>query len=804
MLRLAAVHDNVDAALMVWSAVEQSGTTPSAQMYQYMVQVYGSAKDIEGAEQVFTAFRSAVSDGRIQWAQAKNAQVTGTVSVWNVMIEAYMNSKLPEKAVGLVEEMIQMSATAPPIAAAAPGTHEAPLAPFDASKSVPGPAPSTFSAVMQGFCASGDVKTALEWFDRLLSQQYRAGQPLIPTIAPTRPDIVAWRIMLDALAKENMSNEIVRLLKHHANSNLEKSDGVVLPFHQMLPVVTCVMKSIEFNIDSEQGDRALAKEYLDFISSQLTTPANRANAANIVRVLAGHYLELSENTSAIHVLHKFVESVHAMFASRPSRERPSLVALGTEVEVLVSQVTPTMSFEDLLQLAVVAKEAEMEPDAQLSSALVDAFIRDCGKAEEQGVIPGSSTIPLLLLHGITNELVYRTGNLSQVLITLNKTNPNFEYGRHDSISKAVMEVLVEHEGIAHVQELSEKLSQNFKTYLGRWLSLYGPAPPASPETVASDTASIFSYTLDTQSSTSTSPNIPLKTLPTRYRIDKSTSKNIQSQLKNNVRYESAPRTANVDGAVQTFTNGLAAGLMPTPEVIGSLIVALGRSGDATRAKHVYTMSHNLLSSMEDDKKAQTHAWFTLEDSMIIALAQAGDIDSAHVHRVRVLEQGGAPSADAYGGLILHVKDTTDDTSNALALYRESQEREVTPNIYLYNNIISKLAKARKADLALELFQTMKSRNVSPTSVTYGALIGACARVGDVESAETLFAEMSQMRNFKPRVPPYNTMMQLFTTTKPNRERSLHYYSLMKEAGVRPTSYTYKVCLGACPTTFIAD
>jgi pentatricopeptide repeat protein len=117
---------------------------------------------------------------------------------------------------------------------------------------------------------------------------------------------------------------------------------------------------------------------------------------------------------------------------------------------------------------------------------------------------------------------------------------------------------------------------------------------------------------------------------------------------------------------------------------------------------------------------------------------------------------------------------------------------VTPNQYLYNNIISKLAKARKADYALELFQQMKANKIVPTSITYGAVIGACSRVGDAHSAEVLFAEMVQARNFRPRVPPYNTMMQLYTATKPNRERALFFYDALRQAGVSPTAYTYKV------------
>ena len=82
----------------------------------------------------------------------------------------------------------------------------------------------------------------------------------------------------------------------------------------------------------------------------------------------------------------------------------------------------------------------------------------------------------------------------------------------------------------------------------------------------------------------------------------------------------------------------------------------------------------------------------------------------------------------------------------------------------------------------------------PSSIMYGAVIGACARVGDVHSDETLFTEMVQAPGFSPRVPPYNTMMQLYTTTKPSRERSLYFYNELLQAGVYPTAHTYKVCL----------
>jgi pentatricopeptide repeat protein len=79
-------------------------------------------------------------------------------------------------------------------------------------------------------------------------------------------------------------------------------------------------------------------------------------------------------------------------------------------------------------------------------------------------------------------------------------------------------------------------------------------------------------------------------------------------------------------------------------------------------------------------------------------------------------------------------------------------------------------------------------------VTYGAVIGACCRVGDAHSAEILFAEMmSQDLYPRPRVPAFNTMMQLYVQIHPNREKMLSFYHHMLRAGVAPTEHTYKVC-----------
>jgi pentatricopeptide repeat protein len=151
-------------------------------------------------------------------------------------------------------------------------------------------------------------------------------------------------------------------------------------------------------------------------------------------------------------------------------------------------------------------------------------------------------------------------------------------------------------------------------------------------------------------------------------------------------------------------------------------------------------------------------------------------------------------------MILNMKDTTDDATVALSLFEESQRLGVRPNVYLFNTLISKLSRARRAKVALEYFELMKQYGLVPSSITYGAIINACCKIGDDLSADHLFNEMVSRPDFKPRVPPYNTMLQHFTSTKPDRKRALHYYDLLVKAGVSPTAHTYKLLLDAYGST----
>jgi pentatricopeptide repeat protein len=203
-------------------------------------------------------------------------------------------------------------------------------------------------------------------------------------------------------------------------------------------------------------------------------------------------------------------------------------------------------------------------------------------------------------------------------------------------------------------------------------------------------------------------------------------------------------------------------------------------------------------------------WFTLfklteailrvpDVSLRTVLRCAGDIEGAHVHRQRIIDQGGTPSSDAYSALIQCVKEMTDNSTNALALWQESQACGVVANIYLYNTIISNPSKARKLDLALDLFKQMKANCIQPSSVTFVAIIAACCRVGVAQSTEVLFDEAAAQHHVA-----HPTIQHDDPVLHPHHAEQGKGVILFQEftrANVQLTAHMYKVSI--CRTLLIS-
>ncbi|KZT63980.1 hypothetical protein DAEQUDRAFT_733212 [Daedalea quercina L-15889] len=765
LLESCANHANVDAAIHVFAHLERrTDILPSARTFQLLMSVYMAAADWPAVKDVFDEFRNACKSGRIDATlafddgseQAEHLIRGSCINVWTAMLEAYVRSGQHTAALGLLEQMLDTKAG-------------------DVFNVVDTPPPSvvTFRRLIASFCETGDISTALAWFDRLLLQEIGPRSRLDASVTPCRPDYLTWSAIIEALCLNDRVDDLLKVMSsferfapkdnlnpleedltlvlqayfHHLNvhADLDESKLASIVNGIMALVARCGHRLLTFRVIGETSPVDLGPA----LSLLLLSRRNGNDAIRVASTYVEHRLSdvsdsvtaevAEESLSKLHTLGDFV----LMFGHRCSE---------------LDGVT--------LQGALVVAELFWRLRIRTPQPVVAWCVRHYATARTNAAgLPTLSLKEWQLLLRVVSEAEENIVAIEDVLEDVQRAGLPLESFPVSTRARLHLRLRGQKDE-SYAREIMVRYDRQFHQVAAHMASWEVNQNIDGPQ--QSEAASISpSVKVDAEHSSFVAQFWPIP----------------NARISPLVAY-------------QRFEAGRTQGRYPRPEVLAHLISVLGREREFEKVKNLYESAQLVLQTYEDDKARQSYAWFLVEDSMILALAHGGDVNAAHVHRARILDHGGIPSADAYGALIHNVKDTTDDSHNAIELFREALSRGVVPNIFLYNTVISKLAKARKADDALALFQEMRTHGVRPSSVTYGAVIAACCRVGDVSSAEALFAEMVAQPVFKPRVPPYNTMMQLYTTTRPDRARVLHYFNAMISTGVKPTAHTYKLLLDA--------
>lgn len=238
-----------------------------------------------------------------------------------------------------------------------------------------------------------------------------------------------------------------------------------------------------------------------------------------------------------------------------------------------------------------------------------------------------------------------------------------------------------------------------------------------------------------------------------------------------------------------------------PEALGRLINVAGKARRVDIVSETFEFAQSTVREVIPDHEVAFSEWCLILNSMIVANAFNRNFTDARRYHSELLKLGVAPDSDAFAAYIvnLNVTDTNDEATEALSIFHEAKSLGVRPSTFLYNTLISKLAKARRSDDALYFFHEMKANGVLPSSVTYGTVINACCRVGNEALALRYFNEMEADQHFVPRIAPYNTMLQFYVQTKQDRADALRFYEKMRAQLLTPSSHTYKLLMDAYST-----
>ncbi|KAM0756175.1 hypothetical protein T439DRAFT_320873 [Meredithblackwellia eburnea MCA 4105] len=847
LLFSVARQGRVDLALSIFQRLERSPFQQlSRATFEALIFLYGQIKDKEGVESIFNAYLAARQShlgpespqasertirNRVQTKHAFGADVSttrvkrnelspaGDESLWMATIRALFTCDEPAAAVALLDRLLEAQQK-DDIPAGYPTAKNAGI----------------FNAVALEFVRKGDAENAFRWFDKIaylnLNDPNIYRDALSASLEKGHVDLANkfYSIVLDNASRrfqvrvtEFITIVDFNLARFHSLSRSENAaersailDTVRSFYDRFMTAAAAGYHGSDWSVDDELGtgfssrltyafggegrfedstDFALntARAVLRAIRSATGSKSNLQWCATLEKLVIPASLGFLPVASTSDI------EVPPGLPFPPVGSTATLLAITSELDTLVPTREPFYQSELNARLVESYLDSRAKAQGDLASlnlspkqwfAVIRAFALTALSQSKRRTVP--SNFPGF-------EPIIDDFFASGVSLTGRRASHDF-IGLQRILRKAGMEKTRVNAVIAILDpDFAESLAKSEST------EVFEPdTPSASPSSVdplASNTfesQSIADTHATSQQDLPTPPPTPPTYFSSEYQHHVSSLPDARSISAEATRFVSdLVFKGEVERALAiAIEEATTRGSFVHPDTLGALMERLGRQGRLEEVRQVYLLAYEGLGLVDEGSEAQASSWALLEDRMMVALAHLGQLEEVAEHRLRLINAGSAPSADAYAAMILNMKETTNDAAVALELFEEAERLGVAANVYLFNTLISKLSRARRAREVLEYFDLMKEKGLRPSPITFGAVINACCKTGDDVSAEALFKEMVNSEGFKPRVPPYNTMIQFYTQTKPDRERALAYYDAMLKVDVKPTSHTYKLLLDA--------
>ncbi|WWD16869.1 hypothetical protein CI109_101301 [Kwoniella shandongensis] len=758
---------DVEGVVQIYRQAEQQKLTGLIAIDKYLFKALGAAKDAQGLESAWSAFVEKNNSSSVlkEWAASlyratqmgeteRAERINGLVTeTWHIAIEAFIAAGEPARAFELFGEMTAQTEAE------------------SVTKPVPAATHKTCGRLLVALAEAGELDLAFEWNEKIKSSGFLAKVP------PHRLTLEHITGLVDAALFDGRYLEATDIMTSVLADigELNTRAARVTVERRVWRLYTALVGKA-----SEASESAETTKYLQgidnlFAKSTIPIPLDVALVQRHLAVLAR--------------LKRFDDMPSVLNAAKTSQT--SERGLTELAQILKTCSTLDIPVGPLVSLVHSFTQHGIIVPNKVAEVVVQRFqdARSTVSSGKELQITADAWFALLECFAAAPAARIEEGEFDDALLALTSDLAEVKAGQSDFLAQMenhtvivqVVRQLVHRFGVERSSHLLTPLfgEEVAKTMTAPAVNHTSPSSPASATSEFSDPSSTGTAST---APTSVDHNLTLDRQLTAA-VERFTARN--------------PPITPIQ-AYELVRAGLTRNAVPYPETICRLIDHLARLGDEPKVRELYSLAQVVLSSLIRPE-AQARNWHLVEDAMLIACCHLGHLEQAGMHRARIVEAGLAPSADAYATMIASSKDTTDDALVARELFEESQAMGVKPHLYLYNTIISKLSKARKAEVALELFLRMKEEGIRPSSVTYGAVINACCRVGDAQSAETLFEEMASQPNFRARVPPFNTMMQFYLQTQPNRDRVLHYYNALRRAQVPPSAHTYKLLLDAYAT-----
>lgn len=527
--------------------------------------------------------------------------VQSQLPMWNDNINQLLRKGQPEGALGLVEAMLDPSSRG----------------------QTPRPSTATYNIILRGFCNANDHQTAFTWFNQLLSQPQAAPlDPNEPLTTASRPNREAWSIMLSTLAEFD-----VPTLNHAAAifTSAARADLLEITADDRRLIVEA---NIRYMTELGPGNAAIDSILDVLIASLQTFPIRNSEMDQQVTISLARLLHGNGKFSqALNIIRQHVDTA----------------------------ITNSLSSDERCELGLLVQSCYESFPIDATPFTIDEVLTLSGMTTQLGLPP---LLPNLAVAYIQAFLDARVGGS-----TVSMSAPGWsvmaeafcaaEMSHHETVFPALAKVIPSEFDLflTELRNACVELPQHINELISETLlSTRGPgadsevtvSPPDSVNTDASTTVAPSSLESPTISELvlpsprrTPAPTVPIasKASITRVNIDTRLSRSIDDDCY-------SKRSMAPFSGFAKLESGARHGAYPTPETLGRLINSLGRAKDVEKIRRVYELAQVVLGNLEE--KRQTVSWFHIEDQMVEAMAHAGDLEAAGVHRSRIIQYGALP------------------------------------------------------------------------------------------------------------------------------------------------------------------
>lgn len=181
--------------------------------------------------------------------------------------------------------------------------------------------------------------------------------------------------------------------------------------------------------------------------------------------------------------------------------------------------------------------------------------------------------------------------------------------------------------------------------------------------------------------------------------------------------------------------------------------------------------------------------------LLVLLGKSGQPHRAHQLFDTMVEEGCEPTSELYTALLAsYCRSNLIDEAFSILNKMKTLPR-CQPDVFTYSTLLKVCVDVSRFELVESLYKEMDERSITPNTVTQNIVLSGYGKAGKYEQMEKVLLGMLESTSSKPDVWTMNTILSLFGN-KGQIEIMEKWYEKFRNFGIEPETRTFNILISA--------